>query len=110
MTRYKNSAMKEARMDCQVKQLEKENTALRNHVFSLHGEVYGARLAAKYLDKELAGRYEVYRQKYDAKAVKLLSTNLLYLIDQQRGSDKKKIIIKNNVSVCVGLWIKKFGC
>jgi len=57
MTRYKNNAMKEARMDCQVKQLEKENTALRNHVFSLQGEVYGARLAAKYLDKELAGRY-----------------------------------------------------
>lgn len=57
MTRYKNNAMKEARMECQVKQLEKENTGLRNHVFSLQGEVYGARLAAKYLDKELAGRY-----------------------------------------------------
>lgn len=59
MTRYKNNAMKEARMDCQVKQLEKENTGLRNHVFSLQGEVYGARLAAKYLDKELAGRYVI---------------------------------------------------
>ena len=57
MTNYKNNAVKEARMDCQVKQLEKENTALRNHIFSLQGEVYGARLAAKYLDKELAGRY-----------------------------------------------------
>lgn len=57
MTRYKNNAMKEARMDCQIKQLEKENTGLRNHIFSLQGEVYGARLAAKYLDKELAGRY-----------------------------------------------------
>jgi len=63
MTRYKNNAMKEARMDCQVKQLEKENTALRNHVFSLQGEVYGARLAAKYLDKELAGRYVIWFQK-----------------------------------------------
>ena len=62
MTRYKNNAMKEARMDCQVKQLEKENTALRNHVFSLQGEVYGARLAAKYLDKELAGRYVIWIQ------------------------------------------------
>ena len=57
MTRYKDNAMKEARMECQVKQLEKENTGLRNHIFSLQGEVYGARLAAKYLDKELAGRY-----------------------------------------------------
>ena len=62
MTRYKNNAMKEARMDCQVKQLEKENTALRNHVFSLQREVYGARLAAKYLDKELAGRYVIWIQ------------------------------------------------
>lgn len=62
MTRYKNNAMKEARMDCQVKQLDKENTALRNHVFSLQGEVYGARLAAKYLDKELAGRYVIWIQ------------------------------------------------
>ncbi|XP_015775355.1 PREDICTED: Golgi-associated PDZ and coiled-coil motif-containing protein-like [Acropora digitifera] len=57
MTRYKNNAMKEARLECQTKQLEKENTGLRNHVFSLQGEVYGARLAAKYLDKELAGRW-----------------------------------------------------
>lgn len=62
MTRYKNNAMKAARMDCQVKQLDKENTALRNHVFSLQGEVYGARLAAKYLDKELAGRYVIWIQ------------------------------------------------
>ncbi|XP_029202911.2 Golgi-associated PDZ and coiled-coil motif-containing protein-like [Acropora millepora] len=58
MTRYKNNAMKEARLECQTKQLEKENTGLRNHVFSLQGEVYGARLAAKYLDKELAGRIQ----------------------------------------------------
>ena len=48
--------MKEARMECQIKQIEKENVGLRNHIFSLQGEVYGARLAAKYLDKELAGR------------------------------------------------------
>ena len=66
MSVYKNNAMKEARMDCQIKQLEKENTGLRNHVFSLQGEVYGARLAAKYLDKELAGRY-LYFQKNNMK-------------------------------------------
>lgn len=40
-----------------MKQIEKENDMLRKHIFSLQGEVYGARLAAKYLDKELAGRY-----------------------------------------------------
>lgn len=33
-----------------------ENAALRNSLLALHSEVYGARLAAKYLDKELAGR------------------------------------------------------
>ena len=49
--------MKEARTAAMLKQYEKENIELRNHVFSLQGEVYGARLAAKYLDKELAGRY-----------------------------------------------------
>jgi len=39
------------------KLLNEENTALRNTLLALHSEVYGARLAAKYLDKELAGRY-----------------------------------------------------
>jgi hypothetical protein len=48
--------MKEARTAAMLKQYEKENIELRNHIFSLQGEVYGARLAAKYLDKELAGR------------------------------------------------------
>ncbi|XP_073229280.1 Golgi-associated PDZ and coiled-coil motif-containing protein-like [Porites lutea] len=58
MMRYKTDAMKETRMECQIKQIEKENVGLRNHIFSLQGEVYGARLAAKYLDKELAGRIQ----------------------------------------------------
>ena len=56
MGKYKTDAIKEARLEFQVKQFEKENENLRKHVFSLQGEVYGARLAAKYLDKELAGR------------------------------------------------------
>lgn len=38
---------------------KKENEALRRHMAVLQAEVYGARLAAKYLDKELAGRYGV---------------------------------------------------
>lgn len=57
IAKYKQDAAKEARLECQVKQVEKENAMLRKHIFSLQGEVYGARLAAKYLDKELAGRY-----------------------------------------------------
>lgn len=31
---------------------------MRNSILALHSEVYGARLAAKYLDKELAGRMQ----------------------------------------------------
>lgn len=77
MTRYKNNAMKEARMDCQVKQLEKENTGLRNHVFSLQGEVYGARLAAKYLDKELAGRFVIRAQNGSSLAMNRTASVLL---------------------------------
>lgn len=36
--------------------LEMENESLRNTLVSLQAEVCGARLAARYLDKELAGR------------------------------------------------------
>ncbi|XP_030747833.1 Golgi-associated PDZ and coiled-coil motif-containing protein-like [Sitophilus oryzae] len=39
-------------------QLLAENTALRNDILALTAEVYGAKLAAKYLDKELAGRIQ----------------------------------------------------
>ena len=40
----------------EIAQLKKENSDLKQYVLALQGEVYGARLAAKYLDKELAGR------------------------------------------------------
>ncbi|KAL1497041.1 hypothetical protein ABEB36_008069 [Hypothenemus hampei] len=39
-------------------QLHSENIALRNDVLALTAEAYGAKLAAKYLDKELAGRIQ----------------------------------------------------
>lgn len=48
--------MKEAQLEAEVKLLRRENEALRRHIAVLQAEVYGARLAAKYLDKELAGR------------------------------------------------------
>lgn len=48
--------MQEAQLEAEVKLLRKENEALRRHIAVLQAEVYGARLAAKYLDKELAGR------------------------------------------------------
>ncbi|KAL3282399.1 hypothetical protein HHI36_005584 [Cryptolaemus montrouzieri] len=39
-------------------QLISENASLRNSILALNSEVYGAKLAAKYLDKELAGRIQ----------------------------------------------------
>jgi hypothetical protein len=36
--------------------LEKENEKLKAQIINLQSEIYGSRLAAKYLDKELAGR------------------------------------------------------
>ena len=37
-------------------ELEKENEKLKTQIINLQSEIYGSRLAAKYLDKELAGR------------------------------------------------------
>lgn len=48
----------EARLETEVRLFKKENEALRRHMAVLQAEVYGARLAAKYLDKELAGRVQ----------------------------------------------------
>ncbi|KAF2355096.1 PDZ domain [Trinorchestia longiramus] len=42
----------------QVSQLQRENRSLRRLLLRLQGELCGARLAAKYLDKELAGRIQ----------------------------------------------------
>lgn len=44
------------RLEAEVRQFKKENQELRQYILALQSEVYGARLAAKYLDKELAGR------------------------------------------------------
>lgn len=46
-----------ARLEVELKELRKENSELRQYILALQSEVYGARLAAKYLDKELAGRW-----------------------------------------------------
>ncbi|CAG9115546.1 unnamed protein product [Plutella xylostella] len=42
----------------EAQQLARENAALRETVLALHSELFGARLATKYLDKELAGRIQ----------------------------------------------------
>jgi len=44
-------------MEAEMQELKRENSDMKQYVLALQGEVYGARLAAKYLDKELAGRY-----------------------------------------------------
>lgn len=45
-----------ARLEAEAATFRKENADLRQFILALQSEVYGARLAAKYLDKELAGR------------------------------------------------------
>jgi hypothetical protein len=45
-----------ARLAAELDLLRKENRHLRRFILAMQNEVYGARLAAKYLDKELAGR------------------------------------------------------
>ncbi|KAI1897501.1 hypothetical protein AGOR_G00083920 [Albula goreensis] len=58
MEANKKEKMKEVKLEAEVKLYKKENDALRRHIAVLQAEVYGARLAAKYLDKELAGRVQ----------------------------------------------------
>ncbi|XP_061097740.1 Golgi-associated PDZ and coiled-coil motif-containing protein isoform X2 [Conger conger] len=54
----KKEKIKEVKLEAEVRLNRKENDALRRHIAVLQAEVYGARLAAKYLDKELAGRVQ----------------------------------------------------
>ncbi len=42
--------------DIKVHEIEAENEKLKTQILNLQSEIYGSRLAAKYLDKELAGR------------------------------------------------------
>lgn len=42
----------------ELTEYKKENEALKEQVVNLTSEIYGAKLAAKYLDKELAGRIQ----------------------------------------------------
>ncbi|KDR12726.1 uncharacterized protein LOC110835984 isoform X4 [Zootermopsis nevadensis] len=50
--------MEVASLRSELSQLQSENTALRNTLLAVHSELYGAKLVAKYLDKELAGRIQ----------------------------------------------------
>ena len=48
-----------AQVEAEMHEVKKENSDMKQYVLALQGEVYGARLAAKYLDKELAGRCDI---------------------------------------------------
>lgn len=50
-----NSNYNLALLQADLDEYKKENEYLRTQLVQLNSEVYGARLAAKYLDKELAG-------------------------------------------------------
>ncbi|KAE9413415.1 hypothetical protein Angca_005413 [Angiostrongylus cantonensis] len=50
--------MPSLRTECELDVLRKECVRQRNLIGALENEVFGARLAAKYLDKELAGRIQ----------------------------------------------------
>lgn len=47
-----------AKLETNVKLLSRENIDMKQYITALQSELYGARLAAKYLDKELAGRIQ----------------------------------------------------
>ena len=58
MTKRQQDMLPNLAMEQEIDLLKKENNELKQYVLALQGEVYGARLAAKYLDKELAGRFD----------------------------------------------------
>ena len=82
MDKRKGEMMSTARLEAEVKELRKESAEVKQYILALQGEVYGARLAAKYLDKELAGRLaenyshiccqDIFHLKYDMLQVILL--------------------------------------
>jgi len=66
----KSTEMAPAQVEAEMQELKRENCDMKQYVLALQGEVYGARLAAKYLDKELAGRcvalYMLYPKQFDS--------------------------------------------
>lgn len=58
MENYRSNAYKETLTETQIYHLKRENEFLRQCNIALQSEVIGSRLAAKYLDKELAGRIQ----------------------------------------------------
>lgn len=53
-----NEHMNQALLQAELDECKKENAQLKEQIVNLNSEIYGSRLAAKYLDKELAGRIQ----------------------------------------------------
>ncbi|CAF4632895.1 unnamed protein product [Rotaria sp. Silwood1] len=58
ITKQRDELKRNLISDVKVHELEKENEQLKTQIINLQSEIYGSRLAAKYLDKELAGRIQ----------------------------------------------------
>ncbi|CAF1091956.1 unnamed protein product [Adineta ricciae] len=58
VTKQRNELKESLVSDVKAHELEKENEKLKKEIINLESEIYGSRLAAKYLDKELAGRIQ----------------------------------------------------
>lgn len=59
----------------EIKCLRRENITLRKHLVNLESELLGARLKARYLDKELSGRI----QQIQLLSERIFHTHLLYI-------------------------------
>ena len=58
LNKRKEDGINVAVIQAKLQELQKENDELKQYCVNLQSEIYGARLAAKYLDKELAGRIQ----------------------------------------------------
>lgn len=56
MEHYRVDAAREAKLQSEVEVLKMENQRIKQELMSLQSELFGTKLAARYLDKELAGR------------------------------------------------------
>lgn len=58
LNNHRQDIKKQALLEANIRQLESDNQNLKDRLSLTEKELFGARLAAKYLDKELAGRIQ----------------------------------------------------
>lgn len=57
MSTFHKDTLSLTKAKIELKMLREEQAEMLQYVANMETELYGSRLAAKYLDKELAGRY-----------------------------------------------------